>query len=132
MHHMNVREIFQSTTVQSTDLGSMGLTISLIVHTLDTLNSTTEKCEWIGSRGPDQYPEHVPRLFARADVSLEQRAAVLILFHPLAHSEQLARELSSERLVTLSIESIFSPLCQYWTIARWVRNLSCSIAFSRR
>lgn len=63
---------------------------------------------------PDEYPEYTPQIFSRADVIDEQRAAVLILLHSFAQSEQLARELASECLIGHTITRLFGPLRRYW------------------
>lgn len=91
------------------------MTVEPIAHALDTFNHDCED-HWIGSHEPDAYyPGHVPRLFSREDVTDEQRAAVLILLHSFTESEQLACKLASERLITLTIATMFRP-CPYWIV----------------
>ncbi|EPS97999.1 hypothetical protein FOMPIDRAFT_11560, partial [Fomitopsis schrenkii] len=63
------------------------------------------------------------RFFSREDATSEQRAAVLILLHSFAQSEQLARELASERLITLTIATMFAPLSPYWTTVVTSRDM---------
>ena len=87
---------------------------NLIAHTLNILNSVAFKCTWIRSLHPEKFPEHIPRLFSRDDATDEQKTSVLSLLHPLACSGQLARELASERLITLTIARLFGPLHPHW------------------
>ena len=87
---------------------------NLVAHALDTLNSATQHHNWIGCLPPGRYPEHVPQFFTRADVTDQQRAAILILLHSFARSEQLAHELTSERLITHTIARLFGPSRRYW------------------
>lgn len=138
MPSMNALATFQGAPALSSGLESVPditLPVKLIGHALDTLNSACRRRNRIGSLGPGAYPEYVPRFFSREDVTNEQRAAVLILLHSFAQSEQLARELASERLITLTIATMFGPLSPYWTtlVTRYVWNFhSMPLLFAER
>ena len=111
-HSLIITTTFQSAaTLPPT---SRNMVVKLIAHALDVVTPATPNGQWMRSLNSHEYPEHVPRLLCREDATEEQRNAVLILLHPLAHSEQLARELASERLITSTIARMFGPLYPYW------------------
>ncbi|EPS97987.1 hypothetical protein FOMPIDRAFT_1127448 [Fomitopsis schrenkii] len=99
------------------------MTTKLISHALGTFNSATKARNWIGCLKPDEYPEHVPQFFSRADVTDEQRVAVLILLHSFAQSEKLAHELASECLIEHTIIRLFGPLHHYWIYSATIRDI---------
>ncbi|KAH9933926.1 uncharacterized protein B0H18DRAFT_1208019 [Fomitopsis serialis] len=80
------------------------------------LNQHTSEKSWLGAESPEEYSEHIPRLFVRDDATAEdQISGLLSLVYSGAPSQQLARELASERLVGEMIRKIFGPHCPYWT-----------------
>ncbi|KAH9933925.1 uncharacterized protein B0H18DRAFT_606264 [Fomitopsis serialis] len=77
---------------------------------------TTLGCAWLEVfDGSHEYHAHVPRLYVRSDVTDEQKASLLPLFYPCSLSQQLARELASERLIGETIEQMLRPQSKFWT-----------------
>ncbi|EPS97962.1 hypothetical protein FOMPIDRAFT_1051870 [Fomitopsis schrenkii] len=123
MTFLNVPATFQGATAQSPGSSyASDTTTKLIAHALNTLNSATIDRNWIGSLNTNEYPEHVPQFFSREDVTNEQRAAVLILLHSFAQSEQLARELASECPIAHTITRLFGPSRRYWIYSATSKN----------
>ncbi|KAH9933930.1 uncharacterized protein B0H18DRAFT_1208022 [Fomitopsis serialis] len=102
---------------------ALQVTLTRVQLAMEFLNYHTEKESWLGPDTPEDYPDYVPRLFVRDDWTEEQICGILSLVHCCARSQQLARELASERLIGDAILSIFGPHYPYWTaIPRLVKR----------
>ncbi|KAH9933918.1 uncharacterized protein B0H18DRAFT_606064 [Fomitopsis serialis] len=103
--------ISDGTTQLTTDM------MKTIMHFFRPLVSTRTRLRrsWVDSKDANEYPTHVPSLYIRDDVTEEQRASILFMFYPFALSDQLARDLASERLIGETIEQVLGRQSEFWT-----------------
>ncbi|KAH9835151.1 uncharacterized protein C8Q71DRAFT_764375 [Rhodofomes roseus] len=81
---------------------------------------------WLG-HSKSQYPEYVPRLLIRVNTTEDQIGSLLSLTYLFTPSQQLARELASERLIGDAVRRMFSPHGPYWSaISRPVKGATVS------